>query len=183
MSTNNHLQILIKKRLKGDFIVANQTGQAEEKILIRKNHLIQVMHFLAHDPDASLDLLLDISCLEHAGNEQICQWQSNFDKPHFEIFYLLRSSKLGYRLCLSILLDENEPSLPSLSSLYSSAVWLEREMWDMFGIYPEGHPNLARLIMYAGFAGHPMKRSYPITKEQALIPIYKHQHLPNFLKE
>ncbi len=160
MSTNRHLQMLIKKRLKGDFIVESQENSLDEKILIRKNHLIQVANFLNKDPDASLDLLLDITCLDHGENQ-------------LEVFYLLRSSKLGYRLSISILLDESEPTLPSLSSLYASAIWLEREMWDMFGILAEGHPHLSRLIMYAGFAGHPMRRSYPITKEQALVPIYQ----------
>jgi NADH-quinone oxidoreductase subunit C len=160
MSTNSHLQMLIKKRLNGDFVLSRQENGPDEKFLIRKNDLVQVVYFLRQDPDAYLDLLLDIFCSDHGENQ-------------LEVFYLLRSSKLGYRLSISILLDEAEPSIPSLSSLYASAIWLEREMWDMFGIFAEGHPNLSRLIMYAGFAGHPMRRSYPITKEQALVPIYK----------
>lgn len=160
MSSNSHLQMLIKKRLKGDFIIASQENGLDEKFLIGKNHLMQVAQFLCNDPDASLDLLLDIICLDHGDNQ-------------LEVFYLLRSSKLGYRLTIAVLLDDVEPYLPSLSSLYASANWLEREMWDMFGILTEGHPNLSRLIMYAGFAGHPLRRSYPITKDQALVPIYQ----------
>jgi NADH-quinone oxidoreductase subunit C len=164
MSHTRHIESLIAKRLPGKIISTTTSSDFEERILVSKHHLTSLIRFLKNDPDILMDLLLDLSCIEH---------QSSGDEPSLEVFYILRSTKLGYRLRISILLDEQDESLPSLSLLFLSALWLERELWDMFGIYTEGHPALKRLIMYTGFSGHPLRKTYPIGKEQALVPIYR----------
>lgn len=158
---SNHLEQLINKRLRGRVLVRSSSSDTEERLLIDRRHLVAVISLLKSDADAQLDLLLDIVCMENA------------PQSTFEVKYTLRSSRLGYRLQLSLLLEDEDPFVNTLSPFYASAHWLERELWDFFGVYAEGHPNLTRLLLYPGFSGHPLKKSYPIDKDQALVPIYK----------
>lgn len=103
------------------------------------------------------DLLLDLFCVD-------------FD-PQLKLFYLFKNSHFQETLQLIIDVHPNSYT-PSLSLDYASANWLERECFDLFGVYFEGHPDLKRLLLYPEFAGHPLKKNYPIDKAQPLIPIY-----------
>lgn len=145
----------------------------EESLLVPSDAFLALVQFLQRDPDAAIDLLVDISAIEHISSSQTCFFKPNHPEPLIEVFYLFRSSKLGYRLRLSLLLTPKENSVPSLSSIFFGATWLEQELWDLLGVYPEGHPHLKRLILYNGFSGHPLRRRYPISKDQAQVPIYK----------
>ena len=90
----------------------------------------------------------------------------------FVVVYHFFSLPLKHRLRLEIPVgevEEAEPEVDSLSSLWASADWLEREVWDMFGIRFRGHSNLKRILMYDGFTGHPLRKDYPVNKRQPLI--------------
>ncbi|HOT02340.1 MAG TPA: NADH-quinone oxidoreductase subunit C, partial [Acidobacteriota bacterium] len=73
------------------------------------------------------------------------------------------------RLRVKLPVPEEQPEVDSLTPLWKSANWYEREVWDMFGIRFRGHPNLKRILMYEGFEGHPLRKDYPIKKRQPLI--------------
>ena len=90
----------------------------------------------------------------------------------FVVVYHFFSLPLKHRLRLEIPVgevEETEPEVDSLSSLWASADWLEREVWDMFGIRFRGHRHLKRILMYEGFVGHPLRKDYPVNKRQPLI--------------
>ena len=70
---------------------------------------------------------------------------------------------------MKIPLPEQKPEMDSVASLWGSADWFEREVWDMYGIRFHGHPNLKRILMYEGFEGHPLRKDYPVNKRQPLI--------------
>jgi len=65
---------------------------------------------------------------------------------------------------------EEDPSIPTAARLWKSALWAEREVWDMFGIRFADHPDLRRLLMYTEFVGHPLRKDYPLNQRQPLIP-------------
>ena len=65
--------------------------------------------------------------------------------------------------------EETDAAADSLASLWPGADWLEREVWDMFGVDFRGHPDLKRILMYEGFDGHPLRKDYPVNKRQPLI--------------
>ena len=70
---------------------------------------------------------------------------------------------------LKVPVEQDDASVPTASGLWPIANWLEREVWDMFGIRFEGHPDLRRLLMYEEFVGHPLRKDYPINRRQPLI--------------
>jgi NADH-quinone oxidoreductase subunit C len=82
--------------------------------------------------------------------------------PRFEIVYLLLSTSTNKRLIVKIKVDEGE-LVRSCENIYKSANWSEREIWDMFGIFFSGHPDLRRLLTDYGFEGHPLRKDFPLT--------------------
>ena len=90
----------------------------------------------------------------------------------FVVVYHFFSLPLKHRLRLEVPVEEIEgadPEVDSLTSLWAGADWLEREVWDMFGIRFRGHPNLKRILMYEEFVGHPLRKDYAVNKRQPLI--------------
>ncbi len=86
--------------------------------------------------------------------------------PRFHIVCRLRSLKHNLIFGLRVPLDGNAPSIPSLVPVYANANWFERELWDMFGIHFDGHPDMRRLIMPADWEGHPLRKDYPLGYEE-----------------
>ena len=87
----------------------------------------------------------------------------------FVVVYHLFSLPLKHRLRVEVPLQEADLEVDSLSSLWNGADWLEREVWDMFGIRFRGHPNLKRILLYDAFVGHPLRKDYPVNRRQPLI--------------
>lgn len=86
--------------------------------------------------------------------------------PRFHIVYQLYSIQKQLRIGLRVPISGQRPSLPSLSGLYANANWREREIWDMFGIHFEGHPDLRRILMPHDWEGHPLRKDYPLGYEE-----------------
>lgn len=86
--------------------------------------------------------------------------------PRFHVIYVFRSLSDNLLLSLRIPLDDEAPSVPTLTGLYNSADWRERELWDMFGIKVEGHPDMRRLLMPKDWEGHPLRKDYPLGYEE-----------------
>ena len=86
--------------------------------------------------------------------------------PRFHVVYRLRSLKRNLIMGLRVPLDGNAPTMPSLTPVYDNANWFERELWDMFGIRFEGHPDLRRIILPYDWEGHPLRKDYPLGYEE-----------------
>ena len=119
---------------------------------------MQVMSFLKNDPRLLFNVLVDITAVDYPDRE-----------PRFDIVYNLLAIPAHRRLRILARIGGEEPTISSLTSLWGSANWLEREVWDMFGIRFAGHPDLKRILMYEEFEGHPLRKDYPIHKRQPLI--------------
>jgi NADH-quinone oxidoreductase subunit C len=101
---------------------------------------------------------VDITAVDHLGR-----------KPRFDVIYHLLSVPSKRRLRIKVQVEDGESTVDSLTSLWGDANWLEREVWDMFGIRFSGHPDLRRILLYEEFQGHPLRKDYPIRKRQPLI--------------
>jgi NADH-quinone oxidoreductase subunit C len=86
--------------------------------------------------------------------------------PRFHVVYQLSAIEKQLRIGLRVPVSGYSPSLPSITSLYANANWRERELWDMFGIRFEGHPDLRRIIMPHDWQGHPLRKDYPLGYEE-----------------
>lgn len=129
----------------------------DDIIRIKKDALLDIVEFLKNDPYA-FTMLLDLTCVDYLGEED-----------RYEIVYLLFSLSNKVRLRFKSRVNESNLSIDSLTSIFRNANWLEREAYDMFGIDFKGHPYLRRLFMYDGFEGHPLRKDYPLRKQQPKI--------------
>jgi NADH-quinone oxidoreductase subunit C len=103
-------------------------------------------------------MLLDLTCVDYIGEQE-----------RYEMVYLLFSLSHKLRLRIKSRLSEGDLNIDSLTSMFKNANWLEREAYDMFGIDFRGHPYLRRLFMYDGFEGYPLRKDYPLRKQQPKI--------------
>jgi NADH-quinone oxidoreductase subunit C len=133
----------------------------DENILIEKDSLLDVVNFLKDKP-YSYSMLLDLTCVDYKGQE-----------PRFEMVYHLHSVPNAKRLRIKARLSEKNLQIDSLTSHWKNANWLEREVYDMFGVSFKGHPDLRRIFMYDGFEGYPLRKDFPLRKRQPRIPLRK----------
>jgi NADH-quinone oxidoreductase subunit C len=88
------------------------------------------------------------------------------ENPRFHVIYQFTSVSLNLVLTLRVPVPGINPSLPTISHLYRNANWRERELWDMFGIKFDGHPDLRRILMPVDWEGHPLRKDYPLGYEE-----------------
>lgn len=144
----------LKKRFKNE-IVDSHDHLGDETILILPEHLPEIAKFLREDPKMSFEILSDITAMDYLRRE-----------PRFEVVYHFHSLTLKHRVRVKVLVEEGQEVVPSLVSIWGSANWGEREVWDMFGIRFDGHPDLRRILMYEEFEGFPLRKDYPVQQSQ-----------------
>ena len=106
---------------------------------------------LKDDSQLRYDSLMDVTCVD---------WHPN--SPRFEVVYHIFSTSTKKRVRLKVKLSDDDPSVDSLVPLWPSANFFEREVFDLFGIRFNGHPNLKRIMMPEGWDGHPLRKDYPV---------------------
>ena len=94
--------------------------------------------------------------------------------PRFEVVYLLTSLDPPARVRLKVRVDAQDPAVPSATGLWPGASWLEREVYDLFGIVFTGHPDLRRILLPDDWEGHPLRKDYPLVEE----PVQFRGHTP-----
>jgi NADH-quinone oxidoreductase subunit C len=140
-------------------IRGRHTDAGDATVIVTHEGMLDVFQTLRDDQRFSFNLLIDVTAVDYLGRA-----------PRFEVVYHLYSLAHGHRLRVKIPVDEDDPTVPSLVPLWKGANWLEREVWDMFGIRFDGHPDLRRIMMYAEFEGYPLRKDYPVRKRQPLVP-------------
>ena len=116
-----------------------------------KSDFIKIILFLKDHPNTSFDVLIDICAVDYPDR-----------KNRFEIVYQLLSISLNLRMKLKLQVKEDQ-SVESLSNIYPCANWYEREIWDLFGISFENHPDLRRILTDYDFEGFPLRKDFPLT--------------------
>lgn len=133
----------------------------DDIIHFKKKALLEIVDFVKSEPYA-FTMLLDLTCVDYLGEEE-----------RYEMVYHLFSLSHKIRLRFKARLKEDDLEIDSLTPVFKNANWLEREAYDMFGVHFTGHPYLRRLFMYDGFEGHPLRKDYPLRKQQPKIPLRK----------
>ena len=143
------------------------------------NEIIEVIKFLKLDDRFKFKQLIDIAAIDYPNEEK-----------RFELVYLLLSIENNHRLKISIKFETNE-KIPSIVKVFPSANWMEREIFDMYGIKFINHPDLRRILTDYNFKGHPLRKDFPLTgfnevryseKEKKVIyePVKLEQNYRNF---
>jgi NADH-quinone oxidoreductase subunit C len=147
----------------GDAIVETQEQRGDQTAVVARDALPTVLAHCRDEATLAFDVLMDLTAVDYL------KYPGREDGPRFEVVYHLYSLAHNQRLRLKVRVDEDDAVVPSAVGLWPIADWLEREVWDMFGVRFEGHPNLRRLLMYESFVGHPLRKDYPINRRQPLI--------------
>ena len=126
-------------------------SNSELSVQSSKLDFIRIILFLKDHPNTSFDVLVDICAVDYPDR-----------KNRFEIVYQLLSISLNLRMKLKLQVKEDEP-VESLSNIYPCANWYEREIWDLFGISFENHPDLRRILTDYDFEGFPLRKDFPLT--------------------
>lgn len=149
----------IKEKL-ANKVINTHSHVGDDTATIQKDSIVEAIQFLKEDADLDFNMLSDLSALDCLKLE---------DKAHrFEVVYHFYSLKHKHRVRLKVTAEEGE-SVPTVTGEYKNANWLEREVFDMFGITFQGHPDLRRILMYEEFEGHPLRKDYPVDKRQPLV--------------
>ena len=120
---------------------------SEKAVVVKSDSLLDVAAFLKDTPDLDFDYLNYITAVDY------------YD--HFEVVYMLSSLEHNHSLVIKTrCYDRESPSLPSVVHLWQGADFQEREIYDLMGIKFEGHPNMKRIFLWEGFAGHPLRKDF-----------------------
>lgn len=156
------------ERLTANFpeaVLETHAFRGDDVALIVPEKLKAVCELLKTDEELAFDMLTSVTCVDRLLLPDA--------KPRFELVYHFLSLSKNKRVRLKARLDEGEggkaPEIDSLFSLWKTADYWERMVWDMYGVKFRGHPNLKRLYMYEEFKGHALRKDYPLRGRQPLI--------------
>lgn len=148
--TNSEFKEFLQTQLSKS--VLDVTLSADEIIVnVKRDAIKDVLNFLKTDGKSRFEQLIGITAADYPQ-----------DVERFEVVYLLSSLKFNRRLIVKIRTDEATP-VETATTVYNSAGWYEREVWDMFGVKFAGHQDLRRILTDYGFEGHPLRKDFPLT--------------------
>ncbi len=136
-----------------DLITSVDTANGDVRITTAKDNLIQVAKFLKDDPRLRFDMLSDLFAVDYPRKAE-----------RIEIIYNFYSTANNFRIFVKCHSNIDEADYPSLTPLYESANWFEREVYDMFGLKFKNHPNLKRILNPEDWEGYPLLKDYPLRK-------------------
>ncbi len=140
----------------GDLPVSEFRG--ETRVVVPAERTYEVLELLKQQH--GFDMLVDITCVDYLNYPGGAP--STLGRDRFGLVYLLAGTVTNQRLTVRAFVNEPEPTVRSVVGLWEGANWLEREVWDMFGIHFEGHPDLRRILMPEEFTAFPLRKDYPL---------------------
>lgn len=150
-STPSHL-VTAFQRAHAHCITAITEAHGEVTASVSAQHIVEVCAAFKADPDAKFDFLADL-CGADRGVEE---------EPRFEVNYHLFSTTKHHRLRLKVLLDETNVHVPTVTGVWRTANWHERETFDLFGIVFDGHPDLRRILLPDDWQGFSLRKDFPL---------------------
>jgi NADH-quinone oxidoreductase subunit C len=149
MSVRPEIMAALQARF-GDLSQSEFRGQT--RVTLRRGQLFEALRSLKEEH--GFDMLVDVTCVDYL------HYRDATDR--FGLVYLLANTSRNDRIAVRVPLNEPELTVRSVTPLWEGANWLEREVWDMFGIRFEGHPDLRRILLPDEFTAHPLRKDYPL---------------------
>lgn len=136
-------------------LLARKDKQGEQMcVRIPPDRLVEVMRFLHDDERCRFEQLCDLTCVDYLDFPEA--------RDRFAVVYSLLSISKGHRLWAKCFVNDPDPEVPSVTDVWRGANWLEREVYDLFGVRFAGHPDLRRIVTWEGFKAHPLRKDYPL---------------------
>lgn len=132
--------------------ITDSEFRGQTRVVVSQEQCLDALSCLKDD--FGFDMLVDLTCVDYLGFRDA--------RDRFGLVYLLASTEDNLRLTVRVMLNEPDVTVPSVVHLWEGANWMEREVWDMFGIRFEGHPDLRRILLPEEFAAHPLRKDYPL---------------------
>jgi len=148
----------------GDKILHDVEFRKQLIVWVAPDALVDICTYLRDAPQFTYKFLSDVSALDRLTMQQ--ESFPDFDRQRFVVNYQLLSMANKHRVWLKVSLPADNPTVASVASVWATANFLEREVYDLMGIKFEGHPNLQRILMPEDWEGHPLRKDYPVAYEE-----------------
>jgi NADH-quinone oxidoreductase subunit C/D len=157
MATHSNAAQELRERFGAETIAEQATRDAVPTFWVGVDRVEDILRYLKHDAAGPYRMLYDLTAIDERTR------QNRFDQPDsdFTVVYQLLSFDRNEYIRIKVALKGEFPSIRTITSLWPSANWYEREIWDMFGIRVEGHPDLRRILMPPWWQGHPLRKDHP----------------------
>lgn len=153
--------------------VAHVVRDDELTVHLHPDQLLDVLRVCKEHDDVAAELLTDVSAVHWPAGDEVVERQPSTtgwpdrvvsrEEGVIDVLYVLRSLALGHRLRLAVRVSDDDPRIPSSTGVYPhAATFHEREVFDMFGVTFEGHPDMTRILMPDDWVGHPHRKDYPL---------------------
>ena len=134
----------------GTTMYAGQVG-----VMIKKDKIKDICQYLHDEPGLKMDHLADLTAVDYSR-------YPGDNGPRFEVVYNLISTEYRHRIRLKVRVPEEDPRIDTVSAVWHTANWNERETFDLMGIKFDGHPDLRRILLPDDWEGHPLRKEYPL---------------------
>jgi NADH/F420H2 dehydrogenase subunit C len=144
-----------------DAVLGHQEFRGETTVEVKSERILEIAAFLRDTPELSFRHLADITCVDYMDYPGLRDGSDEHGR--FAVVYHFYSFEFGGRIRLKCFLPESDPRVDSLTPLWKTADWLEREVFDMFGVVFKNHPDLRRILMPEDSRHFPLRKDYPLT--------------------
>jgi NADH-quinone oxidoreductase subunit C len=165
----------------GDAVLETSSFRGDDVAVVKPEAWRAVAQFVKTDAQCLCDYFVDLSAVDHCDPSR-----DELDMDgRFEVYVIAYSLSKKHRVRLKTRLSGDAPTVQTLIPVWAGADWQEREVFDMYGVKFEGHPDLRRILMYDEFVGHPLRKDYPANRAQPLVPYREgtHNKLGPFLQD
>nr|WP_022853763.1 NADH-quinone oxidoreductase subunit C [Thermodesulfatator atlanticus] len=146
---------LLQEKFASEIVKTGETA-GQHYVIVNREKIVEILRFLHDHPELLFDHLADLTAID---------WHGKKKDYRFEVVYNLYSIRYGYFLRVKAQVPEDDPRIDSVTCIWQVANWFEREVYDMFGITFNNHPDLRRLLMPEDWPGHPLRKDYPLSPE------------------
>jgi NADH-quinone oxidoreductase subunit C len=143
-------------------VLETHAERGDATALVDAGRILDALRLLRDAPDLGFDMLVDLTAVDYLDHPARTG-------PRFEVVYHLLSTRHLWRVRVKAGVAEVPAQIDSCVEVWPSANWMEREVWDLYGIRFRNHPDLRRLLLYEEFEGHPLRKDYPKERRQPLI--------------
>lgn len=150
---------IVKKKF-GDAVLGSHDRLGNDTVVVARDNVADIIEFLRDDPSTKMNFLRDITAVDYLHRV-----------PRFDVVWILYSIELKHMLVVRVGLEEDDVKCPSIASLYGCAAWMEREVYDMYGVEFTNHPDLRRVLLYEEFEGYPLRKDYAVQASQPRIEL------------